>query len=83
MKRAWQAAFMYSCSLCGLLQVTPQLLSTVCAGLVVASVRTLNLRSLKSTAPVCIAGLGGLAFHIHHMLYVKFDYDWNVKVRDF
>lgn len=50
------------------------------AGLVVALMRTLSMRSLKSIALVSIAGLAGLAFHLHHMLFVKFDYSWNVKV---
>ncbi len=56
-------------------------IAVVYVGLAAALVRTLALSAPRHAAAALLAVGGGLAWHLHHMLYVKFDYGWNVKVR--
>jgi hypothetical protein len=53
--------------------------SVVAMGLIVAVVRTFSLR-LKGTLLVSAAVGAALLRHARFMLFVKFDYGWNVKV---
>jgi hypothetical protein len=54
--------------------------SVVAMGLIAALVRTFSL-GLKGTLLVTAAVGAGLLRHARFMLFVKFDYGWNVKVR--